>query len=263
MPGWLFHPDSSSISRPTLVVNNGSDGAISGCWCEAGEAALERGYKILLFDGPGLQSMLFERDVAFRHDWENVLTPVVDFLIAREDMDATRLALYGVSQAGYWVPRALAFEHRSAAAIADGGVVSVGRTWFDNLPSQLLALYRSGDKTTFGQYLQQGMAAPDAAAARETWAFRTRAYGVEGYSAVLDEVADVSQVAHQITTPPYITDPDGEQFFTGQPAELAALVPGSTLARFTQAEGASFHCQPLAREPTEQRMFGWLDEHIA
>jgi hypothetical protein len=40
-------------------------------------------------------------------------------------------------------------------------------------------------------------------------------------------------------------------------------VPGSTYARFTQTEGASFHCQPLARELTEQRMFDWLDDEIA
>jgi hypothetical protein len=33
-------------------------------------------------------------------------------------------------------------------------------------------------------------------------------------------------------------------------------------ARFTQAEGASYHCQPLARELTEQRMFDWMDEQI-
>jgi hypothetical protein len=32
--------------------------------------------------------------------------------------------------------------------------------------------------------------------------------------------------------------------------------------RFTQAEGASYHCQPLARELTEQRMFDWMDEQI-
>jgi hypothetical protein len=88
---------------------------------------------------------------------------------------------------------------------------------------------------------------------------------VAGYSAVLDEVAtyDVTDIARQIATPLYITDPDGEQFFSGQPAELAALVPGATLARFTQEDGASYHCQPLARELTEQRMFDWLDEHTA
>ena len=143
--------------------------------------------------------------------------------------------------------------------------MSVGRSWSRNFQPQLLALYRSGDKAAFDQYLRQGMAAPEAKAARQTWAFRARPYGVEGYSAVLDEVAkyDVTDVAGQITTPLYITDPDGEQFFGGQSAALAALVPGSTLARFTQEEGASYHCQPMARELTEQRMFDWLDEHLA
>jgi dienelactone hydrolase len=265
MPGWLFRPDNSGTKRPTFVMNNGSDGSISGNWCEGAEGGLERGYNVLLFDGPGQQSMLFERDIPFRHDWEAVLTPVVDFLIERDDVDASKLTLYGVSQAGYWVARALAFEHRFAAAVADGGVVSVGRTWLSNFPPQLLAVYRSGDKAAFDQHVRQLMAAPGAQTARETWAFRARPYGVDGYSAVLDEVAkyDVTDVASQVSTPLYITDPDGEQFFPGQSAELAALVPGATLARFAQQEGASYHCQPMARELTEQRMFDWLDERIA
>jgi hypothetical protein len=82
---------------------------------------------------------------------------------------------------------------------------------------------------------------------------------------VLDEVVmyDLTRVAGQIGTPLYITDPDGEQYLPGQPAELATLVPRSTLARFTQEEGVSYHCQPLARELTEQRMLDWLDERIS
>ena len=106
MPGWLFHPDTSRAARPVLVMNNGSDGSISGCWCEGAEGGLERGYRVLLFDGPGQQSMLFERDIPFRHDWEQVLTPVVDLLVAREDVDAARIAVYGVSQAGLGAARA-------------------------------------------------------------------------------------------------------------------------------------------------------------
>jgi hypothetical protein len=263
MPGWLFAPEGSGVKRPTLVMNNGSDGSISGCWCEGAEGALERGYNVLLFDGPGQQSMLFERDIPFRYDWEKVLTPVVDFLLARDDVDASKLALYGVSQAGYWVARA-----RLRAPVRGGyrrrRRRERGPFLVQQLPAGAARPLPSGDKAAFDQYLRQGLAAPEATAARETWAFRARPYGVEGYSAVLDEVAkyDVTDVAGQITTPLYITHPDGEQFFCGQPAELAALVPGSTLARFTQEEGASYHCQPMARELTEQRMFDWLDEHI-
>jgi prolyl oligopeptidase family protein len=265
MPGWLFHPDASGAPRPTLVMNNGSDGSVSGCWCEGAEGALERGYRVLLFDGPGQQSMLFERGIPFRHDWEHVLTPVVDFLAARDDVDADKITLYGVSQAGYWVPRALAFEHRFAAAIADGGVVDISRTWFEHIPHRLLAVYEKGEKAKFDKDMAFGMRLPGSKDARETWEFRARPYGVSGYSAVLDAVSryTVKDVAGQITTPLYITSPDGEQFFDGQPLELAALVPGSTLARFTQDEGASFHCQPMARELTEQRMFDWLDEQLS
>jgi hypothetical protein len=61
-----------------------------------------------------------------------------------------------------------------------------------------------------------------------------------------------------------ITDPEGEQFWPGQAEQLASLTPTvSTLVRFTAAEGADGHCQPLARSLTAQRMFDWLDERLA
>ena len=266
MPGWIFRPDASGAARRTLVMNLGSDEAITGVWSEGAEGALERGYNVVVFEGPGQQSMLFERDIPFRPDWEKVLTPVVDFLLARGDVDDDRLCLYGVSQAGYWVPRALAFEHRFAAAIADGGVVDVLQTWLQNIPHPLRKVYENGEKAKFDEEMALAMKLPGRKAAQTTLAFRGRPYGVSSgvLSDMLDVVAqyNVKDVAGQITTPLYIIDADGDQFFAGQPAELAALVPGSTHVRFTQAEGASFHCQPLARELTEQRMLDWMDEQI-
>ena len=148
LPGWLFHPDATGAPRPTLVVDNG-DGALSGAWCECAEGALERGYAVLLFDGPGQQSMVLERGVPLRHDWEKVLTPVVDFLVGRADVDAGRLAVHGMSRAGRRVARALAFEHRFAAAVVDGGAVDVGRTSFAQVHPALLAVDERGDTEGF------------------------------------------------------------------------------------------------------------------
>jgi hypothetical protein len=265
MPGWFFRPDNAEGPRKTLVMTLGSDEAITGIWGQGVEGGLERGYNVVLYEGPGQQSMLFERGMPFRPDWEQVLTPVVDYLLTRDDVDPDELGLYGVSQGGYWVPRALAFEHRFAAAIADGGVVDVSRTWTQHIPHRLLAAYQKGDKERFDKEMGWAFHLPGTRAAKLAWNFRSRPYGVSGYSAALDAVAqyDLTEVAGQIRTPLYVIDADGDQFFGGQPAELAALVPGSTYARFTQAEGASFHCQPLARELTEQRMFDWLDDQIA
>ena len=265
MPGWFFRPDNADGPRRTLVMTLGSDEAITGIWGQGVEGGLERGYNVVLYEGPGQQSMLFERGIPFRPDWEKVLTPVVDYLLTRDDVDPDRIGVYGVSQAGYWVPRALAFEHRFAAAIADGGVVDVARTWTQHIPHRLLAAYLKGDKERFDKEMGWAFHLPGTRAAKLAWNFRSRPYGVSGYSAALDAVAqyNLTDIAGQIRTPLYVIDADGDQFFSGQPAELAALVPGSTYARFTQTEGASFHCQPLARELTEQRMFDWLDDQIA
>jgi dienelactone hydrolase len=246
------------------VLNLGSDEAITGLWGQGAEGGLERGYNVVLFEGPGQQSMLFERGIPFRADWEKVLTPVVDHLLTRDDVDPERLAVYGVSQGGYWVPRALAFEHRFAAAIADGGVVDVARSWAQYIPHVLLSAYEKGDKERFDREMALAFHLPGTRTGKQRWNFRSRPYGVSGYSAGLDAVAayDLTDVAGRITTPLYVIDADGDQFFAGQPAELASLVPGATRVRFTEAEGASYHCQPLARELTEQRMLDWLDEQL-
>ena len=110
LPGFFFRaPDAApGEQRPLVVVNNGSDGATSAMWSDGGAGAGERGYHWLAFDGPGQQAALFEQGLSFRPDWEAVLTPVVDAMSARDDVDSERLAVIGISQAGFWVPRALA-----------------------------------------------------------------------------------------------------------------------------------------------------------
>src|SRR6202042_2156512 len=118
-------------------MNNGSDGATSVMWLGGGAAAAERGYHWMTFDGPGQQAALYEQNIPFRHDWEAVLTPVLDAVLPRPDVDEHHVALIGVSQAGYWVPRAIAFEHRFAAAVADGGVVDVSAGWIKQLPEMM------------------------------------------------------------------------------------------------------------------------------
>jgi hypothetical protein len=259
MPGYLFRPNGND-ARCCLILVNGSDGTLSGLWGCA-KAAIARGYTVLMFDGPGQQSMLFERKVPFRFDWEAVITPIVDFLLDRADVGSHRLAIYGVSQAGYWVPRALAFEHRIAAAVADPGVVDVSSSWIEHLPSGLKKLLAEGNEKLFNIEMSIGMKL-----SRDTstmWNFRARPYRQDGYFKTICEVLryNLTNVAGRIRTPMFITDPENEQFWPGQAKQLAGMLPGEKmLSTFTSAEGANFHCQPLARTLTEQRMFDWLDE---
>lgn len=255
LPGYFLSVDGSP--RPTVVIVNGSDGPITWVWTLA-RAAADYGYNALMFDGPGQQSMLFEHKVPFRHDWEAVITPVVDFIAARSDVNTDALVLWGGSQAGYWVPRALAFEKRFAAAAVDPGVVDVSRTWLTHLPPELVKLLDDGDRKDFDAAMGQWLQDPQAKA---TWTFRARPYGSFDPYEVFTKMREynLTDIAANITTPLFVCDPEGEQFWPGQSEQLAGLVSGPVnLVKFTAAEGADMHCEPMARSLVYQRMFDWL-----
>lgn len=255
LPGYFLAVDASP--RPTVVLINGSDGPLTWVWGEA-QAAHDRGFNALMFDGPGQQSMLFERNVPFRPDWEKVITPVVDYLLGRSDVDPAKLVLWGGSQGGFWGARALAFEKRFAAAVLDPGVVDVATSWMAHLPPPLVQMLSSGDQKDFDAAMSQGLSTQGAKA---VWNFRARPYGsqspFEVYTAV--QKYNVTDVAKNITTPLMLCDPEGEQFWPGQSAQLAAMVSGPVnLVKFTAAEGADMHCEPMARSLVHQRMYDWL-----
>lgn len=262
LPGYLLRPDASGRARPTLVITNGSDGPITDMWWAGAAEALDRGWNAFVYDGPGQQSMLFERGTTFRPDWEAVLTPVVDALVGRPDVDATALTAYGISQAGYWVPRALAFEHRFVAAVADPGVVDVSTSWTGYLPTELLQLLDAGRKDDFDRYMAQAGGDPETA---RTLAYRARPYGASTPFDLFTEVRryHLRDVAERIRTPLLITEPEDEQFWPGQSEQLAGLLTAPhEVARFGVADGANRHCQPLGRRLTALRAFEWLEAHL-
>ena len=179
LPGYFFRaPDAlPGERRPLVIVNNGSDGATSQMWAMGGAAAGERGYHWMTFDGPGQQAALYEQHLPFRPDWEKVLTPVVDTMLNRPDVDPERVAVLGVSQAGYWVPRALAFEHRLAAAVVDPGVVDVSTSWQAPLSPAMRGRLDADDKEAFDREMQLAeLFSPGTSA---TVRFRGEPYGLD------------------------------------------------------------------------------------
>ena len=108
--------------RPTIILGNGYDGAMEEMMHVSGFAALERGYNVILYEGPGQPTVRRDQGLGFIHDWERVVKPVVDFAVAQQDIDTSRIALLGYSFGGIMCVRAAAFEHRLAAAVAIDGI---------------------------------------------------------------------------------------------------------------------------------------------
>jgi len=142
-------------------------------------------------------------------------------------------------------------------------VVDVSTSWTSHLPPEMLDLLHSGQQDVFNGYMSQMDADP---AMARTMAFRSRPYGITDDFEVFTEVEryQLRDVAAQIRTPLLITDPQDEQFWPGQSQQLYDLLPGERqLVAFTRAEGANFHCQPMGRQLTHQRMFDWLTDRLA
>ena len=88
LEGYLFTPNGDTTTpRPTVVLNNGSDGPVISQWSMGGRAAIARGFNALTFDGPGEGASLHRQQLYFRADWEQVVTPVVDWLVTRPEVD--------------------------------------------------------------------------------------------------------------------------------------------------------------------------------
>jgi hypothetical protein len=266
LPGYLFIPADDGVARPTVILNNGSDAAMTFLWPGLGQPGLDRGYNTVIFDGPGQQSMLFQRGVPFRPDWEHVITPLVNFLSDRAEVDSSKIVLYGTSQAGYWVPRAAAFEHRLAAVIADPGVVDVSTSWKDHIPTEMVALLEAEDEAGFNAAMQFGLSESSPAMQQEA-AWRAKPYGDQPSAYAMFTTVEqyrLGDLVKNIKAPIMITDPEGEQFWPGQSQQLYDALPGTkVLVPFTNAEGAGMHIEPMGRSLLEQRMYDWLDETLA
>jgi 2,6-dihydroxypseudooxynicotine hydrolase len=100
---------------------------------------LARGIATLVFDGPGQGEAEYEFPI--RGDYETAVKVVIDYLETRQDIDASRIGLWGVSLGGYYAPRSAAFENRVKACIALSGPFDLLDVW-DSLPELTREAFR-------------------------------------------------------------------------------------------------------------------------
>ena len=262
LPGYFCRAHAAEGAQPTLIFHEGKDG-----WAEDGkfvvDAAMARGYNVLLFDGPGMGKTIRLQGLPFRHDWEAVVTPVVDFLADMPEVDPARLGLFGVSLGGYLAPRAAAHEHRLAVLVANPGVLDWGaaiRAELALIDPGLPDLY-AADPGAFDAAVTQIMEQSDFV----RWGIRDAYWhhGVDSPSAFIAEVDRfrLGDAAADIRARTLVFDAEAEG--RGQAAELyAALTCPKDYLRFTAEEAAQFHVQPGATAMLTHRLFDWLDDNL-
>lgn len=262
LPGYFCRSPIATGPAPTLIFQEGRD-----AWAEDGkfiaDEALKRGYHTLMFDGPGMAKVIRIQGLPFRHDWENVLTPVIDFTVARPEVDASRLGLISVSMGGYMGPRAAAFDHRLKVMVANPGVLrwsDIFEGYLQALDPELLPLLDT-DEAAFDARMRQYMQASDFF----NWGVVDFMWhhGVDTPSALVKDLRKytLADVVDQITAHTLVIDAEAEEWGQSQLLFDALTCPKDYLM-LTAEETAQFHVQPGARAIFSQRMFDWIDEHL-
>jgi pimeloyl-ACP methyl ester carboxylesterase len=260
MPGWLLRPPGAPAGhrRPTIIFNNGNDAQNIGLYVYGAAEAVALGYNALLFEGPGQGSMLFLRGIGFRPDWEAVITPVVDYLVSRPDVDPGRIALVGWSQGGALAARAAAFEHRLAAVVLDPGVSDFMAAF--HLPAQLVRLAQTHPDEADRAWAKIFARLP--LSVRFSFTKTSYPFRQPTFSALVRALGQYGTAAYlpKITAPALVTQYQGETAFPGQGAAAVRLIrSAATLHEFTAAAGCQFHCAPMAPQRRNQVLFDWLD----
>ena len=262
LPGYFCRATRRDGDAPVVIFNSGRD-----VWAEdakvVADQALMRGYHVLLFDGPGQGRALRVQGLPFRPDWEQVITPVVDFALRQQGVDPQRLALWGESMGGYLVPRAAAYEHRLRVAIANPGVAD----WSATTESQINTLFPGlldlleQDPDAFNVRVQALMAADSFA----RWGFSDEMWkhGVDTPAALIEQQRKyrLGDAVKQIKAQFLVVDAEAEDRGDAQQLYQTLTGPKDYLL-FTEAEGAHLHDQPGAKAIGSQRVFDWLDDQL-
>jgi pimeloyl-ACP methyl ester carboxylesterase len=264
VPGWFF--SAGDGARPLIVATNGYDAGMPEQFLGCALPALRRGYHAVLFDGPGQGRMLVEQQVPMRPDWENVVGPVLDVVLARSDVDAARVALVGWSLGGYLALRAASADQRLAACVADPGLYGIPEGFrarlrqvgtaediiaqYPNLPHDVIAFI---DQVIDGNRPMH-------------WTMKQRGFWVHGVSDLagyLEATADFTLDGRlaSVRCPTLVLAAESDPLSDSAAQVLAELTGASeaSLVRFTAREGAGDHCEWRNRSRFDQVAFDWLD----
>jgi pimeloyl-ACP methyl ester carboxylesterase len=259
--------DNSNKRRPTLLAGSGYDGPQEDLYHSLGVHVLARGWNFATYEGPGQPTVRRQQGLGFRPDWWSVVTPVVDYLAARDDVDMERLALEGISFGGTLAPRAASREHRFAAVLAVDGLYSLQKGLLGQFPATLTALFAGGNRTLFDYYVNAARADASTETSfrwlvdQGTWAFDTES--------PFDWMAQLGNytldgILANVTCPVFVGSGEDDTIAPGQPEDVAALLGSQGYYhKFLTELGAGEHCQIGAEAQLAQVSLDWLERVFA
>lgn len=252
-PGYLFTPRGAG-PFPTILHIGGYDSTAEELYASV-YPALDRGWAFVGLDGPGQGSVLYQRRVPLRPDWEHVVPGMFELVAGLPGVDAQRIVLVGRSFAGVLAPRGAAATPRLAALIVDPGQYDMAAGLAARLGKLWQHVDDPGAKAQFDALLEipalRALLAPrmvtHGAADPQAWFRDMRRYSCAEFAA-------------SIRCPSFVADNETDPVSTGQGQQLFdAMTCAKTFCRFSRAAGAEGHCEGMVPIVFWTAAFDWLE----
>jgi pimeloyl-ACP methyl ester carboxylesterase len=250
LPGYFRKAGAGTAPRKTIIMIGGAESSIEDIFFYIGPAAFDRGYNFITVDIPG-QGLLPLEGKFFRADIDVPIRAVVDWAIKRPDVDPARLALYGYSSGGGFVPQAAVKDPRIRAVIMNNCVVDTG----EGVKKMAVATATPDVVRTWSSFKRQ---------VNQCIAWR---FGVPMDN--LPGLVKANEPFHfdpaKLTAPALVLVANGEYRSPEIERQTKLCIdnlpnPKKRLVITPAEEGASNHCIMENRSLMSQELFDWLDE---
>jgi len=135
LEGYFRKPGGAAGRKfPAVIAFQGADTMAENTIVGAAGSYVARGMAYVAVDFPGQGSALRLQDLHLPPDTERVLKAIIDYLETRQDVDATRIGVHGISMGGWGAPRAASGEKRIKAVAVAAGSFDLGADLFDYYP---------------------------------------------------------------------------------------------------------------------------------
>ncbi len=118
---YFLHAPGPDLRKPVVVCVGGQGHFKDGHLHSLLRQAHARGMSVLLVDLPG-QGASPRNKISVRFEVETAISSCVDYLVARDDVDDRRIAIFGDGLGAAFASRAATLDDRFAVAVSDAGI---------------------------------------------------------------------------------------------------------------------------------------------
>ncbi|TKA81028.1 hypothetical protein B0A55_02482 [Friedmanniomyces simplex] len=258
--GIFYRAAACDDHRPTILIGSGYDGSQEEMYHSTCVEILKRGVNCVTYDGPGQPTPRREQNIGFIPEWWTTVTPIVDYLEGRPDVDMTRLALAGVSFGGILAPNRITLD----------SLVNLQTVFIESFGDPLIPLFLAGNVTGYNEainYVRANSTYPSNLRwilNQSLWAFNT----TDPFDA-MTRLGYINVTAHTVNDtkiPTFVGKGQDDLSTINQPELLYGMMVDNrtngaaltTYHQFNTSLGAGEHCSLGAESQVWQVVMEWL-----